>query len=107
MIPWKLFLINLLTITFQRPIVAFSIENRLVLQARQRRTDKSKICNPLFNKQQPTPDSKNKKFNNEKNKNNNRTALSKKKTADLPEYTGITAKEVIQYKAFMIFSLEK
>lgn len=88
-------MINLLIIKFQRPIVAFSIENRLVLQARQRRTDKSKICNPLFNKQQPTPDSKNKKFTNEKNKNNRSTALSKKKTADLPEYTGITAKEVI------------
>jgi len=38
----------------KRPIVAFSIENRLVLQARQRRMDKSKVCNPLFNKQQPS-----------------------------------------------------
>lgn len=86
---------NLLVLKFQRPIVAFSIENRLVLQARQRRTDKSKICNPLFNKQLSTPDNKNKKFTNEKLNNNSRTALSKKKTADLPEYTGITAKEVI------------
>ncbi|XP_026822710.1 RNA-binding protein 28 [Rhopalosiphum maidis] len=82
----------------KRPIVAFSIENRLVLQARQRRIDKSKTSNPLFNKQQPntssTVDNKNKKFNTENNNKNNRsTALSKKKTADLPEYTGITAKE--------------
>uniref|UniRef100_A0A2S2PEM0 RNA-binding protein 28 n=1 Tax=Schizaphis graminum TaxID=13262 RepID=A0A2S2PEM0_SCHGA len=78
----------------KRPIVAFSIENRLVLQARQRRIDKSKTSNPLFNKQQPstssTVENKNKKFSTE---NNRSTALSKKKTADLPEYTGITAKE--------------
>ncbi|KAL4141637.1 hypothetical protein QTP88_004242 [Uroleucon formosanum] len=88
----------------KRPIVAFSIENRLVLQARQRRIDKSKTSNPLFNKQQPstssTVENKNKKFNADNNKNkkkteeNNRsTALSRKKTAELPEYTGITAKE--------------
>jgi len=82
----------------KRPIVAFSIENRLVLQARQRRIDKSKTSNPLFNKQQPstssTVENKNKKFSTENNNKNNRsTALSKKKTADLPEYTGITAKE--------------
>lgn len=115
----------------KRPIVAFSIENRLVLQARQRRIDKSKTSNPLFNKQQPSTSStienknktfnadnnnknikfnaennnKNKKFNAENsnrnkkfnaennNKNNRSTALSRKKTAELPEYTGITAKE--------------
>jgi len=91
--------------------VAFSIENRLVLQARQRRIDKSKTSNPLFNKQLPstssTVENKNKKFNADNSKrnkkcnadnnikNNRSTALSKKKTADLPEYTGITAKEVI------------
>ncbi|CAH1721422.1 unnamed protein product [Aphis gossypii] len=82
----------------KRPIVAFSIENRLVLQARQRRIEKSKTSNPLFNKQQPSTSStenKNKKFNTENNNKNNRsTALSRKKTAELPEYTGITAKEV-------------
>ncbi|CAH1721420.1 RNA-binding protein 28 [Aphis gossypii] len=81
----------------KRPIVAFSIENRLVLQARQRRIEKSKTSNPLFNKQQPSTSStenKNKKFNTENNNKNNRsTALSRKKTAELPEYTGITAKE--------------
>ncbi|XP_025195373.1 RNA-binding protein 28 [Melanaphis sacchari] len=81
----------------KRPIVAFSIENRLVLQARQRRIEKSKTCNPLFNKQSGTSstvENKNKKFNTENNNKNNRsTALSKKKTADLPEFTGITAKE--------------
>ncbi|KAE9536000.1 hypothetical protein AGLY_007901 [Aphis glycines] len=81
----------------KRPIVAFSIENRLVLQARQRRIEKSKTSNPLFNKQQSSTSStenKNKKFNTENNNKNNRsTALSKKKTAELPEYTGITAKE--------------
>lgn len=81
----------------KRPIVAFSIENRLVLQARQRRIEKSKTSNPLFNKQQPSNSStenKNKKFNTENNNKNNRsTALSRKKTAELPDYTGITAKE--------------
>lgn len=55
--------------------------------------DKSKACNPLFNKQQQstsTIENKNKKFDTK----NKKTALSKKKTADLPNYTGITAKEV-------------
>lgn len=55
--------------------------------------DKSKVHNPLFNKEQQstsTTENKNKKFDNK----NKKTALSKKKTADLPEYTGITAKEV-------------
>lgn len=60
--------------------------------------DKSKVCNPLFNKQQSqtsAEENKGKKFNPETNNKNNKTALSRKKTADLPEYTGITAKEVI------------
>ncbi|XP_025406417.1 RNA-binding protein 28 [Sipha flava] len=82
----------------KRPIVAFSIENRLVLQARQRRTEKSKLCNPLFNKQHPgSSATENKRFNtksNDKNKNQRaNSSLSKKKMTDLPEYTGITARE--------------
>lgn len=83
-----------LLLNFQRPIVAFSIENRLVLQARQRRIDKSKICNPTFNKSNITNENKNKKFNNDSKNKDKKTSLSKKKTAELPEYTGITAKEV-------------
>lgn len=61
--------------------------------------DKSKLCNPLFNKQQQRTstsenNNKNKKLNTENNNKNKKTALSKKQLADLPEYTGITAKEV-------------
>lgn len=77
--------------------MAFSIENRLVLQARQRRIDKSKVCNPLFNRQEANTlatRNKDKNFTPESANKTNKTALSKKKTADLPEFTGITAKEV-------------
>jgi len=58
--------------------------------------DKSKVCNPLFNKQQPSVSTINKKqkSNADSINKNRKSALSKKRTADLPEYTGITAKEV-------------
>lgn len=67
--------------------------------------DKSKVCNPLFNKQQPstniTEENKTKKSNADIKKN--RTALSKKQTKELPEYIGITAKEVSrQIKCYII-----
>lgn len=67
-----------------------------MLQARQRRIDKSKVCNPTFNKEKSNiiNENKNKKFNNDGKNKEKKTSLSKKKTADLPEYTGITAKEV-------------
>jgi len=68
-----------------------------VLQARQRRMDKSKVCNPLFNKQQPstsTTENKKQKSNADSINKNRKSALSKKRTSELPEYTGITAKEV-------------
>ncbi|XP_050520882.1 RNA-binding protein 28 [Daktulosphaira vitifoliae] len=72
----------------KRPIVAFSIENRLVLQARQRRIDKSKICNPL-NKNYKN---ENIKITSNKNENNKHTSIKNRKQNDLPNYTGITAK---------------
>lgn len=67
------------------------------------------MCNPLFNKQQSstsTAENKNKKLN-ECNNKNNRTALSKKKTLELPNYTGITAKEVINNVQFFTYKTLK
>ncbi|XP_050441628.1 RNA-binding protein 28 [Adelges cooleyi] len=76
----------------KRPIVAFSIENRLVLQARQRRIDKSKMCNVLNNKKHDQViKNKNEKIDH---KNKKQNFVDKKATkSDLPNYSGITARQ--------------
>lgn len=67
--------------------------------------DKSKICNPLFNKQQPNTENKIQKSKVDTTNKHSKTSLSKKQIAELPKYTGITAKEVTSTNIY-IFSLK-
>lgn len=103
-------------IFLQRPIVSFSIEDRTALNARKKRLEKSIANNPLTKKETQTEDygmNRKRKFKRApdesyvkkgnfgkkfKDQNGVGKFVRLPKTADVGEYTGLTAKEGSQHK---------
>lgn len=76
--------------SFQRPIVSFSIENRKIINLKQKRAEKSRIKNPIF---QNETNSKTIKGDNKKNmKSINKNMSKDSKGNDEESYSGLIAK---------------
>ncbi|XP_075222942.1 RNA-binding protein 28 [Lycorma delicatula] len=87
----------------KRPIVAFSVENRRILNLKKKRLEKSKVNNPLCSDYKlQVGKNTNKRYNNDLSRNDKKNKRNKKNQSkenvkdvtidDKKSYTGVTAK---------------
>ncbi|KAF7997863.1 hypothetical protein HCN44_009261 [Aphidius gifuensis] len=76
-----------------RPIVAFSIENRIMVNAKERRVQKSRDHNPLWqNKRKETSNDNNNDSTNDQSSKRPRYHEPNEVIEAIPEYSGVTSK---------------
>jgi hypothetical protein len=86
--------VNMMSLYFQRPIVAFSIENKAVMNIKQKRLEKSQAKNPLFTDQHiaKCDNKKSELQQNDDDLDQQTTQNSNVGQEETEEFVGVTAK---------------
>ena len=85
--------LNMMSLYLQRPIVGFSIENKAVMNIKQKRMEKSQAKNPLYIDQHITEcdNKKSKLVQNDEYLDQQRTKTSTAGREETEEFVGVTA----------------